>query len=474
MSLTKLSVSELKTGYAAHKFSVTEVVQSYLARIHTEEPKLNAFITVSAESALAQAKELDKAITNQSEVGELFGVPVAVKDVIVTKHIRSTGGSKILENYIPPYNATIVDRAVSAGAVVLGKTNCDEFAMGSSGENSGYGPTVNPHDASRVPGGSSSGSAAAVAAGEALVTLGTDTGGSIRQPASFCGVVGVKPTYGRVSRYGLMAMASSFDQAGVFARTVTEAAQTLQNMAGYDPHDATSSRHDVPRYAAHLNESRKFRLGVPQEFFGEGVNTEVKEQVENAIAKLAEAGHEVQSVSVPSVPYALACYYVITPAEVSANLARYDGLRFGKQLAGDNLSQVYAATRGQNLGAEVKRRIMLGTYVLSAGYYDAYYKKAQAVRASISQDFARTFEHLDALITPTTPTTAFKFNEHAHDPLAMYAADINTVPVNIAGLPAISVPWGKAQGMPVGVQVIARAFDEITMFQVAHALENLR
>jgi len=472
-NLTSLSISELQQGLLGKKFSSVEVVAEYLANIKKYDASLHAFLQVNEESALAKAKQLDNKISQGESLGALAGVPMGVKDVIVTKNLATTAGSKILVDFKPPYSATIVEKIESAGAIVLGKTNCDEFAMGTSGENSGFGPTLNPWDKSCVPGGSSSGSAAAVAAQECLVSLGTDTGGSVRQPAAFCGVVGFKPTYGRVSRYGLVAMTSSLDQAGPLARSVADAALVLKNIAGHDSHDATSSQQPVPDYVQDLNKPiRGLKIGVPKEFFSEGLDKNVKEVVQKAIEKVGQLGAEIQEVSLPTMPYALAAYYVICPAEVSTNLARYDGIKFGKRLKGDTLYEVYTKTRGSLLGAEAKRRIMLGTYVLSAGYYEAFYVKAQAARASIKADFDQVFSKVDALIAPTTPTVAFKLGSKTQDPLAMYLADMYTVPANIAGLPAISIPAGLVDGLPVGVQFIGQSFNESTLLRLAYNFEQ--
>lgn len=467
-----LSLRELAAQVGQGSHSVAEVVEPFLSR--AEHSTLNSFVTVTREGALQAAKTLDQRIARGEHVGKLAGAPIAVKDLFTTAGIATTAGSKVLKGYVPPYTATAVERLTREGAIVLGKTNCDEFAMGSSGENSAFGPTKNPWDTTRVPGGSSSGSAAAVAAGECWAALGTDTGGSIRQPAAFCGVVGLKPTYGRVPRWGVIAMTSSFDCPGPFARTVEDAALMLGVMAGHDERDATSSREPVPDYVAELAKPVKgLRVGVPKEFFAEGLHPAVREVVEQAVGELKKLGAVVTEVSLPTVPYALAAYYVICPSEVSANLARFDGMRYGpREMGAETLVEVYRATRGRLLGAEVKRRIMLGTYVLSQGYYDAYYRKAQAARAAIIQDFKRVFAEVDVLVTPTTPTTAFPIGSKAQDPLAMYLADVYTVPVNIAGVPAVSVPCGFVQGLPVGLQIIGQAFDEAGVLRLAQAYEQ--
>ena len=447
-----LGIQQLTEKIKARELSAVEVVEKFNKTIAAS--KLNSFITPTPQQALAQARQIDEAITKGEKVGSLAGVPVAIKDVIVTKGIRSTGGSKILDNYLPPYDATVVERLKQAGAIIVGKTNCDEFAMGSSGENSGYGPSNNPWDKTKVTGGSSS-------------------GGSVRQPASFCGVVGLKPTYGRVSRHGLMAMTSSLDQVGPLARTVTDTARILQVIAGQDERDATSSRQSVPDYLANLPKDIKgMRIGVAAEFFADGLQAEVKELVEKAIAKIKSLAATIVEVSLPSLEYALAAYYVICPSEVSANLARYDGIRYGGRAGVESLADLYTKTRGQLLGAEAKRRIMLGTYVLSAGYYEAYYRQALLARQVIKKDFDKIFNKVDILATPTTPTTAFALGSKLADPLSMYLADVYTVPVNIAGLPAISLPCGLAGGLPVGLQLIGPAWSEDKLLQVAYQYEQ--
>jgi aspartyl-tRNA(Asn)/glutamyl-tRNA(Gln) amidotransferase subunit A len=397
---------------------------------------------------------------------------------MVTKGIRSTAGSKVLGNYIPPYDCTAVARLESAGAVILGKLNCDEFAMGSSNENSAYGPVHNPRDLSRVPGGSSGGSAAAVAAGTAVATLGSDTGGSIRQPAAFCGVVGVLPTYGRVSRYGLIAFASSLDHIGPLTKSVSDAALVLKHIAGRDPMDSTSADVPVPDYTEEIGKPVKgMRIGLPKEYFGEGLDPEIRRAIEASVQQLAAAGCEIVNISLPNTQYAIPTYYVVATAEASSNLARFDGVRYGyraPRAEARSLSAMYRNTRDEGFGAEVKRRIMLGTYALSAGYYDAYYLKAQRVRALLTQEFADAFGHVDAIITPTTPTPAFKLGEKADDPLAMYLADIYTVTADLAGIPGISVPCGYSQegNLPIGLQILCKHFDEPTMFRLAHAVEH--
>ncbi|HEX3585767.1 MAG TPA: Asp-tRNA(Asn)/Glu-tRNA(Gln) amidotransferase subunit GatA, partial [Candidatus Angelobacter sp.] len=405
----------------------------------------------------------------------LAGVPIGIKDVMVTKGIRTTAGSKILDNFIPPYDCTAVARLESAGAIILGKMNCDEFAMGSSNENSAYGPVRNPRDKSRVPGGSSGGSAAAVAAGTAVATLGSDTGGSIRQPASFCGVVGLIPTYGRVSRYGLIAFASSLDHIGPLTKTVKDAAILLRVISGRDPRDSTSADAPVPDYEANLEKPVDgLKIGVPKEYFGEGLDAEVRAAVEAGIAKLRSAGCQIMPISLPHTAYAIPTYYVIATAEASTNLARYDGVRYGYRAKGvRTLSDMYRKSRDEGFGAEVKRRIMLGTYALSSGYYDAYYLKAQRVRTLLTRDFEQAFQKVDAIVTPTAPTPAFKLGEKSDDPLSMYLADIYTVTADLAGIPGISIPCGQTKsGLPIGLQVLGRHFDESTVLRVAAAVEQ--
>jgi aspartyl-tRNA(Asn)/glutamyl-tRNA(Gln) amidotransferase subunit A len=424
---------------------------------------------------LRQASRVDDLAATGGPLPPLAGVPIAVKDVMVTKGVRSTAGSKVLENFIPPYDCTAVERLEAAGAIVLGKTNCDEFAMGSSNENSAYGPVRNPRDKSRVPGGSSGGSAAAVAAGTAVAALGSDTGGSIRQPASFCGVVGLMPTYGRVSRYGLIAFASSLDHIGPLTRTVKDAAILLRAIAGRDPLDSTSADVPVADYEAELAKPVKgLRLGVPKEYFADGLDSEVRAAVEAAIQRLRQDGCEIMPISLKHTAYAIPTYYVIATAEASANLARYDGVRYGHRAArARTLSEMYRKSRDESFGTEVKRRIMLGTYALSSGYYDAYYLKAQKVRTLLARDFEDAFRQVDAIVTPTAPTAAFKLGEKTADPLAMYLADIYTVTADLAGVPGISVPCGQTKaGLPIGLQILGRHFDEGTVLRLAHAVER--
>jgi aspartyl-tRNA(Asn)/glutamyl-tRNA(Gln) amidotransferase subunit A len=465
----------LHGALAAGEVSAREVVAAVLDRIADVEADVGAYLHLRPrQELLAEAEAVDEAIRRGEALPPLAGVPVAIKANLCMRGVPTTCASRILEGFVPPYDATVVARLRAQRAVILGNTNMDEFAMGSSTEHSAVRPTRNPWDLSRVPGGSSGGSAAAVAAGEATVALGSDTGGSIRQPAAFCGVVGVKPTYGRVSRYGLVAFASSLDQVGPLTRDVRDAALVLQAIAGHDPADATSQPREVPDFEAALTgECRGLRLGVPRELMGEGVSAEVRSAVTAALDLLAELGAEVEECSLPTAPYALDAYYILAPAEASSNLARYDGVRYGRRAAGArDYVEMFARTRGEGFGPEVRRRIMLGTYALSAGYYDQYYAKAQKVRTLLCREFEAALARYDALVAPTAPTVAFGLGEKVADPLQMYVSDICTVPVNLAGLPAISVPCGYANGLPVGLQVIGRAFDEETVLRVAHAYEQ--
>ncbi len=463
---------ELRTLYRRKETSPTEAVRAVLDRISAVEDRVHAYLYVDRAAALREATHWDP-IAAGPDAPPLAGIPVAVKDNLCTRGWPTTAGSRILEGYHSPYDATVVARLRRAGAIILGKTNCDEFAMGSSTENSAFGPTRNPWDLDRVPGGSSGGSAAAVAAGEAVLSLGSDTGGSIREPAAFCGVVGLKPTYGRVSRYGLIAFASSLDQIGPFARDVRDAAQVLGVIAGRDPADSTSADVEVPAYAGGLTgEIRGLRLGVVKEFLAEGGDPGVIAAVRAAIDTLAGLGAECEEVSLPHAPYALPAYYLVAPAEASSNLARYAGVHYGLRATAGDLYTLYARTRQDGFGAEVKRRIMLGTYALSAGYYDAFYLRAQRVRTLIRRDFDAALARCDALLGPVAPTAAFRLGEKLDDPLQMYLSDVYTVPVNLAGVPGISVPCGFVEGMPVGLQIIARPFEEATMLNVAYAFEQ--
>jgi len=472
--LTDLTIHELGARFRSGDATPTLAAREYLERITALDPKVKAYLTVTAEAALSQAAAADARFKSGKPLGPLDGVPVGVKDVFCTRGVRTTCGSKILEGFVPPYDATVVSRLVRAGAVVLGKLNMDEFAMGSSTENSAYFTTRNPWDLSRVPGGSSGGSAAAVAADLAAAALGTDTGGSIRQPAAFCGNVGLKPTYGRVSRFGLVAFASSLDQVGPFAKDALDAALMLQAIAGHDPMDSTSAAIAVPDYAAELGRGvQGLRVGIPAEYFIEGLDAEVEAAVRTAIETLKGLGAKTESVSLPHTEYGLAAYYLIAPAECSSNLARYDGVKYGLRVPGArDLIDMYSRTRGAGFGAEVKRRVMLGTYALSAGYYDAYYGKAQKVRTLVRRDFDNAFERVDVIVAPTTPSAAFTLGERA-DPLSMYLNDVFTIPVNLAGLPGLSVPAGFTKaGLPIGLQVIGRAFDEATLLRTARAYEG--
>lgn len=468
------SIAEVRSAIASGETTATEITKRYLARITEQDSRVHAFLSVDDEYALAQAARIDELKLKGEPLPVLAGVPLGIKDVLTLEGHPATAGSKILEGYRPPYTATAVRRLADAGAIFLGKLNCDEFAMGSSNENSAYGPVHNPHGLDRVPGGSSGGSAAAVAAGMSVATLGTDTGGSIRQPASFCGVVGVLPTYGRVSRYGLIAFASSLDRIGPFASNVRDAATVLGVIAGHDPMDATSSALPVPDYTAGLDAGvRGMKLGVPAEYFGDGLDPEVRTAIETGIGKLRAAGAEIRNISLPHTRYAIPTYYVIATAEASSNLARFDGVRYGFRAPNsDTLAAMYRRTRDLGFGAEVKRRILLGTYVLSHGYYDAYYRKAQQVRRLLTDDFLRAFKEVDAIVTPTAPTPAFRIGEKSDDPVAMYLADIYTVTASLAGICGVSVPCGKSrEGLPIGMQILGRHFDESNVFRVGQALE---
>jgi len=473
MQLNKLTIEEAHRSLQKKEFSAVELTQSCLDSIRAQDEQLNAFITVTEERALVQAEKVDTKIKNaHQELGVLEGIPVAIKDNILVEGTKCTAGSKILESYVATYDATVIEKLKLAGTAILGKTNMDEFAMGSSGETSHYGSAKNPLDITKVPGGSSSGSAVAVASHEALFALGTDTGGSVRLPASFCGLVGFKPSYGSISRHGIIAMASSFDQVGVLSKTVRDAAYVYEQLAGIDKFDSTTRKQKTEIISGIENDIKGKRIGLPKEFFVEGMDPEVEKTVLKMAEKLKSLGAEVVDVSLPLTKYALAVYYVLVPAEVSSNMARYDGVRYGFRAESGNLLEMYLKTRQQGLGDEVRRRIMLGTYVLSSGYYDAYYKKAQQVRRLIQQDFAKVFENVDLLLTPTSPTTAFNLGEKFNDPLTMYLADIFTVSINVAGVPALSLPAGLANKMPVGVQLIGKQFDEASLLNVANQLEK--
>jgi aspartyl-tRNA(Asn)/glutamyl-tRNA(Gln) amidotransferase subunit A len=466
-------IHELTDAYRRGDLTPTAAAEDYLARIGALDGKVGAYLTVVREQALAAARESELRWRAGSPRGPLDGAPIALKDVMCTAGVRTTAGSKMLERFVPPYDATTVERLQAAGAVVLGKTNLDEFAMGSSTEHSAFHPTRNPWDLARVPGGSSGGSAAAVAGGLAAGAYGSDTGGSIRQPAAFCGVVGLKPTYGRVSRYGLIALASSLDQIGPFAQDVTDTALLLGAVAGYDGRDATSIQAPVPDYAAELGKGvGGLTLGLPDEYFIDGMDPEVSRAVREAIDVLKGLGARVERVSLPTTRHSLAAYYVILPAEASSNLARYDGVKYGLRVAGRDLIEMQSRTRSAGFGAEVKRRIMLGTYALSAGYYDAYYGKAQSVRTLVRREFAAAFAKVDLIVAPTTPNVAFKHGEK-EDPLSMYLNDVFTIPGNLAGIPGVSVPCGfSAAGLPIGLQVLGRPLDEARVLRLAYAYEQ--
>ncbi len=474
MRTNQLTIYEAHRLLQTKQLSSVELTKACLERIHQVEPKVHALVTITDELALKQAQKADELIA-AGDANPLTGIPALIKDVICTKGIRTTCSSKMLENFVPPYDATVVERLNNCGAVILGKANMDEFAMGSSTENSAFFTTHNPWNLSRVPGGSSGGPAAAVAAGEAIYALGSDTGGSIRQPAGFCSVTGLKPTYGRVSRYGLVAFASSLDQIGPITQDVTDCALVLNAIADYDSRDSTSVPYPTPDYIQCLNtDLNGLRIGVPKEYFVEGMQTEVEIAIRTAINKFEELGARVEwEVSLPHTPYALAVYYIIAPSEASANLARYDGVKYGfSYLDTDSMWEAMEKTRQYGFGAEVKRRIMLGTYALSAGYYDAYYLKAQKVRTLIRQEFDQAFEKFDALVTPTSPTVPFKIGEKVDDPIQMYLSDVCTLPINIAGLPAISIPAGFADGLPIGLQIIAKPFAEETILKIAYAYQQ--
>jgi len=473
-SLADLTLAEAAASLRAGEVSSRELLQATLDRALLTEAELHAYLTIDHEGARAAAAAADEALVRGETTGPLHGIPVAIKDNMVTSGLETTAGSQILAGYVPPYDATAVTALKKAGAVIIGKTNLDEFAMGSSTENSGYGPTANPWDTGRVPGGSSGGSAAAVAAGSALTALGSDTGGSIRQPAALCGVVGMKPTYGLVSRYGLIAFASSLDQIGPISRTVEDAATTLEVIAGHDPLDATSYRGEYPQYRASLGRGvAGLRIGVVAELAGEGISPDVLTACRSVVDSLAEAGAAVREVSLPSMEYALSAYYLIAPAECSANLARFDGVRYGLRVDGATVEEMTARTRAAGFGPEVTRRILLGTYALSAGYYDSFYGQAQKVRTLVIQDFTRAYQGFDVLVSPTSPMTAFELGSRTEDPLSMYLVDVCTIPSNLAGAPSISVPVGlDAGGLPIGFQIMAPALGEEVLLRVAAEVER--
>ncbi|WP_096438923.1 Asp-tRNA(Asn)/Glu-tRNA(Gln) amidotransferase subunit GatA [Alteribacter populi] len=473
MSILDQSFTQIHERLHKKELSVSDLVDASYKRIAEVDDQVGAFLHKNEEAARKHAGELDEKLGTDEVKNGLFGLPAGIKDNISTKGIRTTCASKILENFNPLYNATVIDRLSADSMVTIGKLNMDEFAMGSSNENSGYKLVKNPWDTARVPGGSSGGSAAAVAAGEVLFSLGSDTGGSIREPAAFCGVVGLKPTYGRVSRFGLVAFASSLDQIGPITRTVEDNARVLQSIAGHDRLDSTSASIDVPDYNAALTGDIKgLKVAVPKEYLAEGVDPEIRGKIKEALHVLESLGATCEEVSLPHSKYAVATYYLLASSEASANLARFDGIRYGARVEDENLIETYMKTRSEHFGDEVKRRIMLGTFALSSGYYDAYYKKAQKVRTLIKQDFDEVFLNYDVVIGPTTPTTAFKIGDKIEDPLTMYATDILTIPVNLAGVPAISVPCGLSEGLPVGLQIIGNHFKEETVFRVAHAYEQ--
>ncbi len=468
------TVESVRRALTAKKVSARELTDEFFRRIGNRNPELNAYLALCPERAYTQADRIDRQIAQGAPLPPLAGVPVAIKDVISTAGIVTTCGSRILQNYIPPYDATAVTRLEQAGAILLGKTNCDEFAMGSSNENSAYGPVRNPVAPDRVPGGSSGGSAAAVAAGLAVIALGTDTGGSIRQPGALCGIPAMMPTYGRVSRYGLIAFASSLDRIGPFGHTVADVAAALAVLAGEDPNDSTCAKTPVPDYPAELNKPvQKMRLGIPKEYFGAGIDPAVRQRVEEAIQQLEKLGCTIVNISLPHTDYAIATYYLVATAEASSNLARYDGVRFGFRAPAETLAEMYRQSRGRGFGPEVKRRIMLGTYALSAGYYEAYYLRAQKVRSLIARDFAEAFRQVDLIVTPTSPVPAFRLGERTSDPLQMYLSDIYTVTGSLAGIPGISVPCGTTpEGLPVGLQILGPHFEEARVLRLAYAFEQ--
>lgn len=471
----KKTIAELSADLASKKISSVELTQHYLDRIKQYNAKLNAFITVCEEQALAQAKQADQDRENGNNQNPLRGIPFAHKDIFCTKDVKTSCGSKMLDNFVAPYNATVVERLAAAGIVMLGKTNMDEFAMGSSNETSFYGTVKNPWDLERVPGGSSGGSSAAVAARLAPAATGTDTGGSIRQPAALCNISGLKPTYGRVSRYGMIAFASSLDQGGPMAATAQDIALLLNAMAGHDSKDSTSVNEPTPDYTKSLEESLQgLKIGVPKEYFSEGLDSAVEQKIQEVLKEYEKLGASIKEVSLPNQHLSVPAYYVVAPAECSSNLARYDGVRFGYRCENPkDLEDFYRRTRGEGFGEEVKRRIMIGTYALSSGYYDAYYLQAQKIRRLISDDFKNAFEEIDVLIGPTTPTPAFKIGEKAEDPVSMYLSDIYTISVNLAGLPGMSIPAGFVNGLPIGVQLISNYFTEAKLLNVAHQYQKV-
>ncbi|MEM7007860.1 MAG: Asp-tRNA(Asn)/Glu-tRNA(Gln) amidotransferase subunit GatA [Thermodesulfobacteriota bacterium] len=475
MDVEHLTIKHASELIESKEISPVELANAFLQRIEEKDQALNTYISVMADRALETAAQAEKEILSGNYKGPLHGIPLALKDIFITKDVTTTCGSKMLENFIPPYDATVTQKLMDSGAVILGKNNMDEFAMGSSTENSFFGPTKNPWDIEKVPGGSSGGSASATAASLCMGSIGTDTGGSIRQPAAFCGVVGMKPTYGRVSRFGMVAFASSLDQAGPFTKTVEDTALILNSISGHDPKDSTCANVAVPDYTQALKDDLKgLKIGVPKEYFVDGMDEDVEQAAKLAISELQNLGAEIIEISLPHTEYAVLTYYIIAPSEASSNLARYDGVKYGYRAQGaETLNEMYFKTRAEGFGDEVKRRIMLGTYALSSGYYDAYYLKAQKVRTLIKKDFDQAFEKVDAIVAPTTPEVAFKIGEKTQDPLTMYLSDVLTIPCNIAGLPGISVPCGfSKEGLPIGIQVLGKAFDEETVLHVAHSYEN--
>jgi aspartyl-tRNA(Asn)/glutamyl-tRNA(Gln) amidotransferase subunit A len=473
MDLCELTIAQAHQGLKKKEFSTLELTKAFLARIKEKDKKIFAFLSLTENLALSQAQKVDDLIAKKKEISLLAGIPGAVKDIILVEDIKCTAGSKILENYIAPYDATVIKKVKDEGGVILGKTNLDEFAMGSSTENSAFGPTKNPNDLTRVPGGSSGGSAAAVSANLCIFSLGSDTGGSIRQPASFCGAVGLKPTYGAVSRYGLIAFASSLDQIGPITKTVEDAKIVFDAIKGKDPLDSTSVESKISNFQFPVS---NLRIGIPKEYFIKGIDKGVEKLIKKAIKKYEELGAKVEEISLPHTEYALAAYYIINPSEASANLARYDGIKYGfskaKSEGVENLLEVYLQSREQGFGDEVRRRIMLGTYTLSSGYYEAYYLKAQKIRSRIKQDFDKAFQKVDVILTPVSPTPAFKLGEKIKNPLTMYLSDIFTVSVNLTGLPAISIPCGKVNGLPVGLQLIGKPFEENKILQIGQIFEK--
>ena len=474
MKVHDLTIHELRHKLRRGELTSTQLTQALFDRIEDTDGKIGSYLTVCRDRGMTEAQAADERLAHGDASSPLLGIPLALKDVLLTEGVPTTCASRILQGFTPPFDATAVRRLRETGAVLLGKTNMDEFAMGSSTENSGFSVTRNPWDPDRVPGGSSGGSAAAVAAGQCIAALGTDTGGSIRQPAAFCGVVGLKPTYGRVSRFGVVAYASSLDQVGPIARDVSDCALVLQAIAGHDPADSTSVDAPVPGYASELSRGASgLRVGVPKEYFTAGIQPEVEQAVRQGVREIEKAGAAVVEVSLPRTGYAVAAYYVIATAEASSNLARYDGMRYGPRAQAEDLTSTYTKSRSQGFGPEVKRRIMLGAYVLSAGYYDAYYLKAQKARTLVRQDFESALRQCDAIVAPTTPTTAFRIEEMTEDPLRMYLSDVFTVPANLAGLPALSLPCGfDRTGLPIGMQIIGRPFEEATVLRLGHAFEQ--